>query len=505
MHPHGVFKHNNKRRSADPAVQAACAVAADRSASESNEEGGLSDSSIASDVSESQTVEGIPKSKITWTVVNGKSVPNPYQSKDGSLLIVNASPFDQGRYTCQAANPYGQVTEVTQLLLLDYEWKVDDLMPCSAPCGNKGTQYPRLKCLWDSLEVNRSLCRDKPKPALKPVPCNIKDCLPRWLVTPWSSCPRSCGGGMLSRKVTCNKVTAAGMSVTLPEENCGPAGKRPADMQPCNTLPCVEWATSTWVQACLQCGAIAHTQQEQALCRTRILASVVIACNLFHSILLLFWWASPYVGTRGDCKPVDPYQYQNGTEVTATVPDCTRTDPVLKSPNRYRPSTVPVPTWFRPGAKVTKLVLTNPCNGQCIGLRQATQHRQVFCQAKNGTVMTFNQCSSVPRPPSIRNCSAEACNVQWHVSSWTQCTATCGNYGFQSRRVECVHLRSGKAGREQFCSWRQRPANWQRCNILPCEKLECRDTTRYCEKVKQLKLCQLSQFKVRCCESCKDT
>ncbi|RXM99651.1 ADAMTS-like protein 1 [Acipenser ruthenus] len=337
--------------------------------------------------------EGIPKSKITWTVVNGKSVPNPYQSKDGSLLIVNASPLDQGRYTCQAANPYGQVTEVTQLLLLDYEWKVDDLMPCSAPCGNKGTQYPRLKCLWDSLEVNRSLCRDKPKPALKPVPCNIKDCLPRWLVTPWSSCPRSCGGGMLSRKVTCNKVTAAGMSMTLPEDNCGPAGKRPADMQPCNTLPCVEWATSTWAQ----------------------------------------------------------------------------------------------------------------CNGQCIGLRQATQHRQVFCQAKNGTVMTFNQCSSVPRPPSIRNCSAEACNVQWHVSSWTQCTATCGNYGFQSRRVECVHLRSGKAGREQFCSWRQRPANWQRCNILPCEKLECRDTTRYCEKVKQLKLCQLSQFKVRCCESCKDT
>ncbi|MGH0153100.1 UNVERIFIED_CONTAM: hypothetical protein FKN15_061142 [Acipenser sinensis] len=409
----------------------------------------------------------IPKSKISWTVVNGKSVPNHYQSKDGSLLIVNASLLDQGQYTCQAANPYGQVTEVTQLLLLamyllplesgcpvkghprphiswflnsqplgsaaetthqllaegqvlrlpnvtkhlhgevrclsendagtlqqradldirDYEWRVDDLMPCSAPCGNKGTQYPRLKCLWDSLEVNRSLCRDKPKPALKPVPCNIKDCLPRWLVTPWSPCSQSCGGGMLSRKVTCNKVTAAGISVTLIEVSCTPAGKRPADMQPCNTLPCVEWATSTWAQ----------------------------------------------------------------------------------------------------------------CNGQCIGLKQATQHRQVFCQAKNGTVMTFNQCSSVPRPPSTRSCTSEACNVQWHVGSWTQCTATCGNYGFQSRRVECVHLQSGKAGREQFCSWRQRPANWQRCNILPCEKLECRDTTRHCEKVKQLKLCQLSQFKVRCC------
>lgn len=28
---------------------------------------------------------------------------------------------------------------------------------------------------------------------------------------------------------------------------------------------------------------------------------------------------------------------------------------------------------------------------------------------------------------------------------------------------------------------------------------ECRDTTRYCEKVKQLKLCQLNQFQSRCC------
>lgn len=32
--------------------------------------------------------------------------------------------------------------------------------------------------------------------------------------------------------------------------------------------------------------------------------------------------------------------------------------------------------------------------------------------------------------------------------------------------------------------------------------VECRDTTRYCEKVKQLKLCQLSQFKSRCCGTC---
>lgn len=39
-------------------------------------------------------------------------------------------------------------------------------------------------------------------------------------------------------------------------------------------------------------------------------------------------------------------------------------------------------------------------------------------------------------------------------------------------------------------------------SFLSSFPVECRDTTRYCEKVKQLKLCQLSQFKSRCCGTC---
>lgn len=37
---------------------------------------------------------------------------------------------------------------------------------------------------------------------------------------------------------------------------------------------------------------------------------------------------------------------------------------------------------------------------------------------------------------------------------------------------------------------------------VPPFPVECRDTTRYCENVKQLKLCQLSQFQSRCCGTC---
>lgn len=74
-----------------------------------------------------------------------------------------------------------------------------------------------------------------------------------------------------------------------------------------------------------------------------------------------------------------------------------------------------------------------------------------------------------PRPLSTQNCWTDICGVHWRVSLWTVCTATCGNYGFQSRRVDCVHIRTNKPVLEHYCSWRPRPVNWQRCNITPCE------------------------------------
>uniref|UniRef100_A0A3Q1BC08 ADAMTS like 1 n=1 Tax=Amphiprion ocellaris TaxID=80972 RepID=A0A3Q1BC08_AMPOC len=146
-----------------------------------------------------------------------------------------------------------------------------------------------------------------------------------------------------------------------------------------------------------------------------------------------------------------------------------------------------------------------PCHGQCVGPSVSTHHRHVYCQDTNGTKVSYRMCSGLQRPSSVRNCSTEACALQWRVGPWTQCTATCGRHGFQSRQVTCTHLRTGKTTREHHCMWRPRPPSWQRCNILSCGRGECRDSTRYCEKVRQLELCPLPQFKSRCCYSCRNT
>ncbi|KAF3698002.1 ADAMTS-like protein 1 [Channa argus] len=146
------------------------------------------------------------------------------------------------------------------------------------------------------------------------------------------------------------------------------------------------------------------------------------------------------------------------------------------------------------------------CHGQCVGPSIATQHRHVYCQGINGTAVPYRMCSGLHRPSSLKNCSTEACALHWRAGPWTPCTATCGRHGFQSRQVTCVHHRTGKTAREHHCMWRPRLPSWQRCNILSCGREgDCRDSTRYCEKVRNLELCPLPQFKSRCCYSCRNT
>ncbi|XP_014397846.1 PREDICTED: ADAMTS-like protein 1 [Myotis brandtii] len=340
-------------------------------------------------------IQGHPTPNITWfhggqSVATVTGLTHHILAAGQILQVANLSSESQGEFSCLAQNEAGVLVQKASLIIQDYWWSVDRLATCSASCGNRGVQQPRLRCLLNSTEVNPAHCAGKVRPAVHPVPCNRRDCPSRWMVTSWSACTRSCGGGIQTRRVTCQKLKASGISTPVSNDMCTQLAKRPVDTQACNQQLCVEWAFSSWGQ----------------------------------------------------------------------------------------------------------------CNGPCIGPHLAVQHRQVFCQTLDGVTLPSEQCSALPRPVSTQNCWSEACSVHWRVSLWTLCTATCGNYGFQSRRVECVHAHTNKAVPEHLCSWGPRPANWQRCNITPCENMECSDTTRYCEKVKQLKLCQLSQFKSRCCGTC---
>lgn len=70
----------------------------------------------------------------------------------------------------------------------------------------------------------------------------------RWMVTSWSACTRSCGGGVQTRRVTCQKLKASGISTPVSNDMCTQLAKRPVDTQACNQELCVEWAFSSWGQ-----------------------------------------------------------------------------------------------------------------------------------------------------------------------------------------------------------------------------------------------------------------
>uniref|UniRef100_A0A674JXH1 Ig-like domain-containing protein n=1 Tax=Terrapene triunguis TaxID=2587831 RepID=A0A674JXH1_9SAUR len=61
---------------------------------------------------------GVPEAEVTWLRNRIKLAP-AYHLHDGSLLIANVTLSDQGLYSCRAANLRGEVTESTQLLILD--------------------------------------------------------------------------------------------------------------------------------------------------------------------------------------------------------------------------------------------------------------------------------------------------------------------------------------------------------------------------------------------------
>lgn len=156
-----------------------------------------------------------------------------------------------------------------------------------------------------------------------------------------------------------------------------------------------------------------------------------------------------------------------GSQFGHTAPPC-----LLPRPQWYQ--SPPQDVHWAPQVKMgIRLRMFNTVGDMCYRYTFKKSSYGSDCKGKKRLFsrILFQVCSYF-RPSSLRNCTAEACALQWLVGPWTQCTATCGRHGFQSRQVTCIHLRTSKAFRDRHCTWRPRPASWQRCNILSCGRGE---------------------------------
>ncbi|XP_066901849.1 thrombospondin type-1 domain-containing protein 4 isoform X3 [Halyomorpha halys] len=119
------------------------------------------------------------------------------------------------------------------------QWFTGPWQMCSGVC-DEGNQKRDIVCLGKVQNEFVSVPEHNCKPEEKPVPsqrCKLPDCSATWYTTEWSTCTKSCGGGVQYRKVYCVKKNL--------ESTLCPETEKPPKSQTCNTHLCTTFIKDT--------------------------------------------------------------------------------------------------------------------------------------------------------------------------------------------------------------------------------------------------------------------
>ncbi|KAL9986875.1 hypothetical protein ACROYT_G001084 [Oculina patagonica] len=134
------------------------------------------------------------------------------------------------------------------------EWHLTDWNECSKTCGN-GSHSRLLYCRKQINEshyenLDESVCDGIAKPnGSEPLfqRCNEVPCPAEWRTLPWSECSRTCGGGLVTRKLECIRTDELGHVIPAAKELCRYAMKPLTeaicnDDKPCDPPPEIQVA-----------------------------------------------------------------------------------------------------------------------------------------------------------------------------------------------------------------------------------------------------------------------
>ncbi|NWW53611.1 ATS7 metalloproteinase, partial [Pedionomus torquatus] len=115
-------------------------------------------------------------------------------------------------------------------------WEVGNWSECSATCG-VGAIWRSVRCSSGSDDA--CAAANRPVPARR---CSLRPCS-SWRVGNWSKCSRSCGGGTKVRDVHC--IDTRDQRLLRPF-HCQAVLYKPPAQLPCQSVPCLDWYTSSW-------------------------------------------------------------------------------------------------------------------------------------------------------------------------------------------------------------------------------------------------------------------
>ncbi|XP_037641856.1 A disintegrin and metalloproteinase with thrombospondin motifs 16 [Sebastes umbrosus] len=202
-----------------------------------------------------------------------------------------------------------------------------------------------------------------------------------------SQCSATCAGGQMNTKSACYKD----LRVQVNTSHCNPRSRPATGLMPCNTQPCpASWSVGEWGVCSRSCGG--GEQTRQARCVQRTSQTDVDAVADSH------------------CAPPTPARRQACN--THSCPPVWTAGP-----------------WSQ-------------CSRKCgSGLKKRTVQCTSTDPGSRTHTMADSLCTGLSKPASQESCFIKRCpkqrKVQWFVSTWQECTVTCGR-GSQARFIKCA-------------------------------------------------------------------
>nr|XP_023422184.1 A disintegrin and metalloproteinase with thrombospondin motifs 13 [Cavia porcellus] len=383
--------------------------------------------------------------------------------------------------------------------------------PCSVSCG-AGLRWVSYGCLdqAQNVWVEASWCQGSPRPPAWPEACVSVPCPLRQEVSEPDLCTAAtCGPGPASLNVTCVQVAGGPGSPATPgpctthempstSETCvgttcplawaqlsanptedtatakGTAEAKLHAMAPEEEAPAVPMWTPVPGLCSVSCGQ--GLVELRSLCVDPVLRTPVQEklCNL-ASRPGSRWevcWAGP-CPAHWEAWALAPCPVTCG-EGRVLLAVCymrlESSHPVPLPHSKCWPA--PRPSPFQdcspePCPAKWKVLSLGPCSASC-GL--GTAMRVVACvQLDQGrdTEVDEAACVALVRPQASVPCFVADCTYQWHVSPWTECSASCGE-GIQRRHDTCLGPQGQAPLPASFCQHLPKPATVQGCWAGPC-------------------------------------
>lgn len=320
-----------------------------------------------------------------------------------------------------------------------FEWlNTTSWSECSASCGT-GVITRTVSCVGDvtgdvdtsGLQCSSEESMESSQACEAAVECEVFG----WVYGDWSSCSVTCGFGVVSRSQTCvgsfGTIDTTGAQCAELDTEATAADCFPRTCEVCT------WQVGTLSECGVTCGngvqvrEVACVGNRGTVCETSACSGTApestVVCEL--ACCTTYSW---YVGAYGSCsvtcgtgtKSRDVYCHDaEGLVVDASY--CSGTHPGYDT-ECDSGVVCSAPSWTNGD--------WSDCSSSC---GAGTRTRSVSCVSVDGATVLDDSACSGDAPSSTSECNLCACeSTVWEVSSWSDCSVTCGT-GFQTRTTDC--------------------------------------------------------------------